>query len=58
MIKDEKLIPDEFNNVVLPDNYLKFDSNLYNTSFMPKDLSSFEVKNYNYSFLISFLFYL
>ena len=32
------------------DNYLKFDSNLYNTSFMPKDLSSYEVKEYNYRY--------
>ena len=32
------------------DNYLKFDSNLYNISFMPKDLSSYEVKEYNYRY--------
>ena len=32
------------------DNYLKFDMYVYNTSFMPKDISNFEVNEYYYEY--------
>ena len=32
------------------ENYLKFDSYVYHTSFLPKDISNFEVKEYYYEY--------